>query len=463
MANLKKTMFREYDLRGQVNDSELNEKSMEIICRAYATMLHKRNIKKAVVGHDYRSYSEKLKNAAIKGLTQSGIDVIDLGMVLAPMVYASQYYYQCQGGVVITASHNPNGWSGVKQSLGYSHTLVPNEMKELYELTISEKFVNGKGNVVKKNCFNDYRSDLLKRIKINRPLKVVVNTGNGAAGPYIVPILKEAGLQVFELNTELDWNFPHYSPNPAKLEMMEDTGKHVVQKRADIGIAIDADGDRLGITDEKGQLIWPDRYLILLARQVLEKVPGSKIVFDVKCTQALEDDIKAHGGIPVMWITGHSYIKAKMKEVNAPLAGEMSGHIFIGKPIYYGFDDAVFVALKLLEYISEQKEPLSAVIAKTPYFVSSPTWQVNCADEVKYQIVDKLTKEFKDEGYEVIDINGARVKFKDGWGLVRASSNLPVLVLRFEAKTQDGLERIEKLFKEKLVKYPEIGSKWESG
>lgn len=364
---------------------------------------------------------------------------------------------------MITASHNPNGWSGVKQSLGYSHTLVPQEMKELYGLTVSENFVSGLGKVSKKDCFNDYKKDLLKRIKIKKPLRVVVNTGNGAAGPYTVPILKEAGFTVFELNTKLDWNFPHYSPNPAKLEMMEDTGKCVRKVKADVGIAIDADGDRLGITDEKGQTIWPDRYLILLARQVLEQNPGAKIVFDVKCTQALEDDIKAHGGIPVMWKTGHSYIKAKMKEINAPLAGEMSGHIFIGKPIYYGFDDAVFVALKLLEYISEQKEPLSQIIAATPYFVSSPSFQVDCADEVKYDIVDKLTKEFKSEGYDVIDINGARVKFKDGWGLVRASSNLPVLVLRFESKTKEGLNKIEQIFKEKLAKYPEIGKKWESG
>lgn len=463
MANLKKTMFREYDLRGQVNKDELNEKSMEIICKAYSAMLIKRGIKKAVVGHDYRSYSAQLKDAAISGLTKSGIDVIDLGMVLTPMMYGAQYYYHCQGGVMITASHNPNGWSGVKQSLGYSHTLVPGEMKELYDLTVSEDFADGSGKIEKKDCFNDYKQDLLKRIKIKRSLKVVVNTGNGAAGPYIVPILKEAGLEVVPLHTKLDWNFPHYSPNPAKLEMMEDTGKHVIQVKADIGIAIDADGDRLGITDEKGQIIWPDRYLILLARQVLEQKPGSKIVFDVKCTQALEDDIKAHGGIPVMWKTGHSYIKAKMKEVNAPLAGEMSGHIFIGKPIYYGFDDAVFVALKLLEFISNQSVSLSEIMAKTPNYVSSPTWQVDCPDEIKYDIVEKLTKEFKSEGYDVIDINGARVKFPDGWGLVRASSNLPVLVLRFEAKTQKGLEKIEKLFRKKLTKYPDVGDKWESG
>lgn len=463
MANLKKTMFREYDLRGQVNDEELNEKSMEIICRAYAAMLVKNNIKDAVLGHDYRSYSESLKKAALKGLVESGINVVDLGMVLTPMMYAAQYFYKTQGGVMITASHNPNGWSGVKLALGYSHTLVPAEMKELYEHTVKEDFPTGTGTVRNEDYFPHYLDEIKSKIKLNKSLKVVVNCGNGTAGPFVPKILKVIGCEVVEMLTELDWTFPRYSPNPAKIEMMEDTGKKVVEVQADIGLAIDADGDRLGITDEKGETIWPDKYLILLARQVLAKQPGAKIVFDVKCTQALEDEINKNGGVPVMWKTGHSYIKAKMKEVDAPLAGEMSGHIFYGKPDYYGFDDASFVASKLLEYLSSQNEKLSAIMKGTPQYVSSPTWQVHCADEIKYIVVDKLTQEFKDEKYEVIDINGARVKFEGGWGLVRASSNLPVLVLRFESQTEEGLKKTETIFKDKLKKHPEVGDKWESG
>lgn len=228
----------------------------------------------------------------------------------------------------------------------------------------------------------------------------------------------------------------------------------------DVGLAVDADGDRLGVTDEKGSTIWPDRYLILLARLALEKHPGANIIFDVKVTEALPEDIKAHGGVPIMWKTGHSYIKQKFHETKAALAGEMSGHIYIDN--FYGFDDANFAALKLLEYISSQDKPLSALIADTPYYVSTPTFQAHCGDDVKYQIVDKLTREFKNDGYRVVDINGARVYLEDGWGLVRASSNLPALVIRFEAKTKQGLDKIEKTFKDKFSKYPEIGTEWES-
>jgi phosphomannomutase/phosphoglucomutase len=226
---------------------------------------------------------------------------------------------------------------------------------------------------------------------------------------------------------------------------------------------MDGDGDRLGITDEKGETIWPDRYLIVLARQMLEKYPGAKIVNEVKCTQALEEDIKNHGGISIMTKTGHSYIKAKVWEEKAILGGEFSGHVFYNKPEYYGFDDAVFASLKLLEYLSGQKKTLSQIMLQTPNYVSSPALQVACADEVKYEVVDKLIKEFKNDGYEVIDINGARVKFSDGWGLVRASSNLPVLVLRFEAKTEKRLAEIMKIFKDKFTNYPQIGKEWQSG
>ncbi len=463
MANLKKTMFREYDLRGLVNDDELNPASMEVIARAYAAMLVKRDIKKVVLGYDYRSYSESLAKAAVKGLTESGIDVVYLGMILTPMMYSAQYFHKTEGGVMITASHNPNGWSGVKLALGYSQTLGPEDIKELYDFTVSEEFVTGTGTVIEEDFLPEYLRDITSRIKMGRKLKVVVNTGNGTAGPIVPKILRAAGVEVEELLTELDWSFPRYSPNPAKEEMMEDTGRHVIETQADVGLAIDADGDRLGVTDEKGETIWPDKYLIVLARDVLERVPGSSIVFDVKCTQALPDDIKAHGGKPVIWKTGHSYIKAKLWETEAALGGEMSGHIFYGKPDYYGFDDASFTALKLLEYLSKQDMSLSHILATTPQYFSTPSLQADCDDEKKYDVVARLTEDFKKDGHEVIDINGARVVFPDGWGLVRASSNMPVLVLRFEAKSQEKLDEIEKLFREKLSHYPEVGKKWESG
>jgi phosphomannomutase/phosphoglucomutase len=463
MANLKRTMFREYDLRGKVNDEELNEDTNRILGKAYGTMLRRRDIDSAVVGHDYRRSSERLTQAAIEGLASTGVNAISLGMILTPMMYSAQYHYETKGGLMVTASHNPSGWSGMKMALGYSYTLGPEEMKELYELTVSEDFSSGEGTVQSDDFTEHYTADLLKRVEMARPMKVVVNTGNGTAGAFVPAILRKAGREVVELYTNLDWDFPIYFPNPSLVEMMEDTGKKVVETGADMGLAIDGDGDRLGITDEQGQVVWPDRFLILLSRQVLEKHPGSKIVFDVKCSQALPEDIEAHGGIPIMWKTGHSYIKKKVRDEQAVLGGEMSGHIFVSQPEYYGFDDAVFAALKLTEYLSQQAGTMSEVIANTPYYVSTPALQVDCADEVKYDVVDKLTQEFKADGYDVNDINGARVNFGDGWGLVRASSNLPVLVLRFEAKTQERVDEIMALFRQKFSKYPEIGEKWESG
>lgn len=463
MANLNKTMFREYDLRGRVSGDELNEQTVEIIARAYGTMLRKRDISDAVLGYDLRECSERFSEAFIRGLTATGVNIIDLGLIITPMMYSAQYHYQTRGGAMITASHNPNGWSGFKLSLGYSHTLVPEEMKELQNLTVSEEFSRGDGKVRKDNFIQAYTNDVLKRVKITRPLKVVINAGNGTGGAMIPQILRKAGCEVTELYTDLDWNFPHYYPNPSVMEMMEDTGKKVREVRADIGLAFDGDGDRLGITNEKGENILPDLFLIILARQVLEAKKGAKIVFDVKCSQALEDDITAHGGIPIMWITGHSYIKAKLWQEKAILGGEKSGHIFFASPFYYGFDDGVFAALKILDYLSHQSQTFSQIMATLPHFVTTPTLHVACPDEVKYQIVDKLTQEFKAEGNEVIDINGARVKFKDGWGLVRASSNLPVLVLVFEAKTQEGVEKIQKIFREKFDKYPEIEKEWHTG
>lgn len=456
-------MFREYDLRGLVNDRELNAVSMFVIGKAYATMLAKRGIKSSVLGYDYRSYSEKLAHSLQKALLESGIDVINLGMISTPMMYASQYYYKTEGGVMITASHNPNGWSGVKLALGYSHTLVPQEMQELHDLTIAEKFVSGTGILQQKNCYEEYFEDLKKRVKFGRKLKVVVNTASAGMGAYLPKMLERLEMEVIPLHNELDWTFPFYNPNPSSVEMMDDTGLKVRETKADLGIAIDADGDRLGLTDELGQTIWPDRWLILLSRQLLEKYPGRTVVFDVKCSQALEEDIKSHGGIPIMWKTGHSYIKAKLSETKAILGGEFSGHIFINEPVYYGFDDAIFTCFKIIEYLSQSPKSFSQLLADTPQYVSSPTYQVSCSDKVKYEIVDKLTNEFKSEGLEVNDINGARVKFKDGWGLVRPSSNLPVLVLRFEAKTQARLDEIINDFKNRFKKYPEIGTEWETG
>jgi len=462
MAQLEKTMFREYDIRGKESENELNEQSMELIGRGFGTFLAKRGIKEVVVGHDNRVTSEVFSRAVLEGLVSTGSLVTEVGICTTPMLYWAQHHLKIKGGVMVTASHNPAGWNGVKLAHGLSQTLLSKELQEVYDIILEEAFTTGEGRVVgKKDISSAYYEDLVSRVNIKRKLKVLVNTGNGTAGLFAPELLRRAGCAVVEHLTTPDPTYPHYTPNPAQEEMMEDTGRRVVETGADLGLAFDADGDRLGLTDEKGQNVWPDRYLILLSRLVLEKNPGASIVFDVKVSQALPEDITAHGGNPVMWKTGHSYIKQKAQELKAPLAGEMSGHIFFFNG-YYGFDDALFAALKLLEYISSQENPVSYLIAQTPYYISTAALHAPCPDEKKYQVVEELTQEFKKEGYEVIDVNGARVVFPHGWGLVRASSNLPALVLRFEAKSEDNLQEIEQVFRKKLKRYDFVGQQWKS-
>ena len=453
-------MFREYDIRGRENDQELNDVSMEFIGKGYGTFLQKRGVSKVVVGHDNRATSEAFSRAAIQGLLATGCEVIDVGIITTPMLYWAQYYFQARGGLVVTASHNPVGWNGVKLAYGYSYTIIGKELEEIYGIILQEDFIRKQVRAVRQEDIAvSYRADLLSRVKGIKPLRVVVNAGNGTAGLFVPKLLREAGCEVIEHYTEPDPTYPHYTPNPAETEMMEDTGRVVFENKADLGFAFDGDGDRLGLVDEKGQNIWPDRYLILLSRLVLEKNPGAKIVFDVKVSEALPEDIKAHGGIAVMWKTGHSHIKAKIEEERAALGGEMSGHVFFVED-YYGFDDAMFAALKLLEYFSSKNKSVSELVAETPYYLSSAAMHAECPDERKYQVVKELTEEFK-KAYEVVDVNGARVYFGEGaWGLVRASSNLPALVLRFEAKKPKKLKEVERIFREKLKAYPFVSQHW---
>jgi len=461
MPVLKKTMFREYDLRGRESDDELNDTSIYHIARGFAKILHDNGITETVVGHDARGTSESFHANAIKALIESGIHVIDIGTVTTPMSYWAQYYLKVKGLVMITASHNPVGWNGVKLGTDLSKTLLTDEIKELYAIIEKEDYVHGQGTVKKEDIKEAYITDLLSRAKITKRIKVLINTGNGTAGMFAPELIKRAGCEVVEHFTNVDPTYPNYTANPDGTVMMEDTGKQTVTNSCDIGMAFDGDGDRLGLTDEKGNTIWPDRYIILLSRLVLSKKPGAKIVFDVKVSEALPEDIKAHGGEPIMWKTGHSYIKAKLAEEKAAMAGEMSGHIFFVED-FYGFDDGLFAALKMLEYLSTQDKPLSEIVASTPYYISTPTIQVKTTDEDKYDVVNQLVKEFKDEGYKMLDINGARVYMEDGWGLVRASSNTPTLVLRFEAKTQEGLEKIQKVFKDKLDRFDVVSKDWDT-
>lgn len=462
MSYINQSIFRAYDVRGRESADELNVDALELLGRAYGTYLAKRNIDTVVIGHDSRSTSESFHEAAIGGLRSTGRHVIDLGTILTPMMYWAQYRFNTAGGMMITASHNPVGWNGAKFASGLSGTLGGEDLLNLYEMIEGDDFFESKKTPVRTEDIKEaYIDDLVGRVPIKRSFKIVVNTGNGTAGLFVPDLLREAGVEVIEHNTNLDSSYPNYTPNPAELEMMEDTARLVRDHGADLGFAFDGDGDRVGLVDEKGSIVWPDQYMIFLARLVLQNVPGAKIIYDVKSSQALQEDIRAHGGVPIMAATGHSKIKAAMQKEGAQLAGELSGHMFF-KYNYYGFDDASFAALNLLHYFSQEDKSVSAFVAETPSYVSTPGYYASVPDDKKAHVVDELREEFKKEGYDVIDIDGARVIFEHGWGLVRVSNTTPAITLRFEAKSQEELDKIESIFRKKLERFPFVDKEWKA-
>lgn len=468
-------MFREYDIRGRVSDEELNKGSVDLIIRAFGTMLlrHNPDQKKVVVGYDNRSYSPGFSKVAVKAMRECGFDVWDVGLSLSPVTYFAQYHFECPAAVMITASHNPDGWCGFKLAHGYSKTLGPKEIKELYAILESGKFETAEraGDVhdEKENVpvivREAYVDNVVSRINMDKSAapRVVIDAGNGGAGLFAWEVFHRLGCPTFQLYCDPDMSYPHYFPNPSDLHARERLREMVTHPciQADVGIGFDGDGDRIGIIDKDGNDLWSDRLLMILAKQLLEKKPGGKIVFDVKCSQGLPEVINENGGEPIMWKTGHSHIKAKMHETKADLAGERSGHIFVGGDDYYGFDDAIFTAAKLVEYLSHVKKPISAILDSFPHYITSPEIKAHCPDDIKYGIVDQLVADFKAEyGDRVNDINGARVLFDNGWGLVRASSNMPELVLIFEGKTQEDMLHIRDIFKDKLDAHDEIDPEW---
>lgn len=455
-------MFREYDLRGRVAEGELTDDSVRLIANAFGRLLLARGNDRVVVGYDNRPASPGFKDAAVSGLLAAGLEVVDIGLTISPALYFSQYHLESPAGLMITASHNPSDWCGMKLAHGYSRTLGPAEMRELYRL--AEAGESGAGNGRRRRA--DTRDAYLERVtagtRLERPLRVAVDCGNGGAGVFAYEALQRLGCLTFQLYCDPDDSYPHYFPNPSDLKARARLRQIVTHPyiRADVGLAFDGDGDRIGVMDERGEDVWSDRVLILLARQVLQRRAGAAVVYDVKCTRGLEEEITARGGRPVMWKTGHSHIKAKLHETGAVLAGERSGHIFYREG-YYGFDDALYAGARLLEVLAASGETLSALVAGTPPYLTSPEIAAPCADDHKYRVVDALVADFKREfGARVNDINGARVDFGDGWGLVRASSNLPELVLIFEAGTEARLREIRSLFRARLAAYSEIDPAW---
>ncbi len=445
-------IFREYDIRGIVKD-DLPLPVVELLGKAYATYMLEHGAKIVTIGRDVRTTSPSLKEAFAKGMLSTGLDVIDIGVVPTPVLYYSIVHLKTDGGIMITGSHNPREYNGFKMCLGLA-PIYGEEIQKLRIMIDQQAFKTGSGNEYKEDILPAYVDMILKKIHLEKKFKIVIDAGNGTAGPIAPHLFRCLGCEVIELYCEPDGTFPNHLPDPTKLEYIEELRKLVVEHKADLGLGFDGDSDRAGAIDEKGRVVWADKMLALFAREINQKNPGSKILFDVKCSQALIEDIKNHGGEPVMWKTGHSLLKAKMKELHNPLAGEMSGHIFFADD-FYGYDDAIYVAARLVQLLSRTDKTLSELSDSIPHFYSTPEIRVDTTEEDKFRIVDEVREYFRKK-YDVIDVDGVRVLYGDGWGLVRASNTQPVLVVRFEAKTEDRLHQIMHEMIGQLRKYKSV-------
>lgn len=444
-------IFREYDIRGLV-EKDLTETVAKQIGQAIGTYLKKYG-NKIVVGKDNRKSSSLLADALIEGILSTGCDVIDIGTLPTPVLYFSIHLYSQTGGVMLTGSHNPPEYNGFKVCKGLS-SLYGKEIQKLRHIIESKNFVKGEGKLSRKNPKQDYIDFVSKKVKIDPDLKIVIDAGNGTSGFLIPELMEKLNFNPSYLYIEPDGNFPNHLPDPTVVRNMQDLIAKVKQLKADIGIGYDGDADRIGAIDDRGRIVWGDKLLCLYAKEVLSRHPHSKVIMDVKCSQAVIEYIERYGGKPIMWKTGHSLIKEKMKKEGALLAGEMSGHMFF-KDNYLGFDDAFFASLRLLEILSKTKEKFSQLVDKIPNYYSTPEIRIDCPEHEKFKVVENLKKYFKKK-YRTINIDGVRILFENGWGLVRASNTQPILVLRFEAKTEQDLQEIKNEIKKKLSEYPFI-------
>jgi phosphomannomutase/phosphoglucomutase len=451
-------VFREYDIRGLAS-GDLTPDFVKTLGRAFGTVLREKGESKAVVGRDNRVSSVRIRENLIDGLTSAGIDVIDVGEVITPIFYYSRELFNINGGVMITGSHNPPEFNGFKIALGPS-TIYGEQIQDLRRVMEKGDFASGKGKVELRSPVEDYYLMLKDKIKLARPLKVVVDCGNGTASDFAPKAIEGFGCEVIPLYCESDPSFPNHHPDPVKLDNLTELIKTVKETKADLGVAYDGDGDRIGAVDEKGNVIWGDQLMILYWREILPKHPKTPVIIEVKCSQALVDEVKKLGGNYLFYKTGHSLIKAKMKELGAVFTGEMSGHIFF-KDEFYGFDDAIYATGRLLRILAEGEKTFSEHLSDVPKYYSTTETRINCPDKDKFRIVDELTTKFK-EKYEVIDIDGARVLFPDGWGLIRCSNTQPVIVARCEAKSKEGLQEITSALSKAIKEYPEVAPfEWE--
>ena len=434
---LKGTIFREYDIRG-IAATELLDADVQDLGRGIGTYLRRHSGKNITLGRDCRLSSDRLRNALLAGLTASGCLVTDIGVVPTPVLYYSAFHLETDGAVMITGSHNPPDYNGFKVVSGET-TIHGHQIQEVRSLIENQDFLSGAGAEAKADVVTPYVNEVSSQFEFNRRVKVVFDAGNGTAGPVMKRIAAKLNVEAVELFFEMDGQFPNHHPDPTVPQNLAYLIAAVRENKAELGIAFDGDSDRIGAVDENGEVIYGDRLMIVYSREILSRKPGATIIGEVKCSQSLYDDIRQHGGNGIMWKTGHSLIKAKMKEERAELAGEMSGHMFFADR-YYGFDDALYAACRLIEIVAKSGCPLSAQLADVPKTVTTPEIRVDCPDEAKFDVVSRVTGHFR-KRYPVLDVDGVRILFPHGWGLVRASNTQPVLVLRFEATTPELLNQ----------------------
>lgn len=453
-------VFRAYDIRGKAG-TQLTTELAELLGCAFGTYVQEHEGGNEVaVGRDNRLSGEELKGALVRGLISTGCTVYDIGMSTSPALYYAVGHWGLPGGVNVTGSHNPPDENGFKLVGRGNRPIAGDEVQDVRKVIEAGKFRSGAGQVIERAITPEYFARLKEITKLTRNFRVAVDTGNGVAGLYAPPALQELGCDVVELYTELDGTYPNHLPDPQMPENVVDLQKKVVESKSDLGLAFDGDGDRLAVVDDQGGRLDPDFVLILLARALLEEEPGALIIVDIKSSQAVLDDITAHGGKPLVWMTGHSNIKVKMREDNSPLGGEASGHMFYRENFYA--DDALYAACKLMTYLSKSDKPLSRHLDDVQRWFTSPELRVPCADDRKWDVVAAVAAELR-EKYPSNELDGIRITFPDGWALVRASNTGPNLTMRFESKTQAGLDRIAAVMREALSKHVEVPATFAAG
>ena len=432
-------IYREYDIRGVV-DKDLTPEVVRRLSQGFGTHMVKLGRKDLVVGRDGRLSSPSYGEGVIEGLMSAGCNVVDIGVCPTPVYYFSLFHLDKDGGMMVTGSHNPPEFNGFKVSVGKS-TIFGEEIQKLGRLVERGEFASGKGNLTKVEIIRPYQDYIKKNIKLDKKLKVVIDAGNGTAGIVAGSLLRDLGCEVDELYCDIDGRFPNHFPDPTIPANLKDLIGRMKKMGADIGIGYDGDADRIGVVDDQGNIIWGDQLMILFSREILKHKKGATFVAEVKCSQNLFTDIEKHGGRAIMWRTGHSLIKEKMKEEKAVLGGEMSGHIFFADR-YFGYDDAIYASCRLTELLSRTDKKLSQLLEDVPKTFITPEIRVDCPDEIKFKVVEKVRDELRKD-HPIVDVDGVRAQFGDGWGLVRASNTQPALVVRYEADSAEELQKIQ--------------------